>query len=92
MALDATNEVVALAGEIRNFQRASGASAEDSSRFVAVLDDLGISSDDGAKAIFKLNREIGEGGTNLAKYGVEVAKTNEGTADAVGTLLNLADA
>lgn len=91
-ALDGAQAFVGLAGEIRNFQRASGASAEDSSRFVAVLDDLGVSSEVGSKAIFKLSREIGEGGKKLAQYGVEVARAKDGTVDTTGTLLNLADA
>lgn len=91
-AIDGAQKFVALAGEVRNFQRLSGASAEESSRFVAVLDDLGISSETGSRAIGKLNREIGDGGKNLAKYGVEIAKASDGTSDAIGTLLNLADA
>ena len=91
-ALDAAQEFVALAGEIRNFQRASGASAEDSSRFVAVLDDLGVSSETAGSALFKLGRNAASGGTDLSKFGVEIAKSKDGTTDLTETMLNVADA
>jgi hypothetical protein len=91
-AVDAAGEFTSLASEVRNFQRASGASAEDSSRFVAVLDDMEISSEKGSTAIFKLGREISSGGANLAKFGIEVARNKDGTANLSETLLNVADA
>lgn len=88
----AVGTFVELASEVRLFQRASGASAEESSRFVAVLDDMNISTETGAKAIFKMSREIGQGGDALEKFGVKVAKTSDGNKDITGTLLNVADA
>jgi hypothetical protein len=91
-AVQGAQAFVGLAGEIRNFQRASGASAEDSSRFVAVLDDLGIASDTGAAAVFKLGKSLKDGGDNLRAYGIEVARSNDGTVDLTGTMLNVADA
>lgn len=91
-AADAVGEFVSLASQVREFQRASGASAEDASRFVAVLDDMQISSETGSKAIFKMAREIGQGGGELAKFGVEVARNKDGTTNLTETLLNVSDA
>ncbi len=83
---------VDLASQIRSFQRASGASAEDSSRFVAVLDDLGIEAEAGAAAIFRFGRNVAGGRTDLASYGVQVARSRDGTVSLTETLLNVADA
>ncbi|MGH9015577.1 MAG: hypothetical protein ACRDZ1_16805 [Acidimicrobiia bacterium] len=83
---------VGLTSEVRDFQRASGASAEDASRFVAVLDDMGIKSEVGEKAIFRLGREAHDGGPKLREFGVEIAHTKDGMPDLTGTLLNVADA
>lgn len=91
-AIDGVNSFVNLADEVRDFQRASGASAEDSSRMVAVLDDMGISADKGASAIFRLSRNVGEGGDGLRQFGVEIEKNRDGTTNMVETLLNIADA
>src|SRR5687768_15100017 len=41
-AADGLRSFVNLANEVKNFSRASGASMEVSSRFVAALDDLGV--------------------------------------------------
>lgn len=91
-AADGVSALVDLADQVRDFQRASGASAEDSSRFVAVLDDLGISSEAGSSAIFKLGREIAGGAPKLRQYGIEVERNADGTANFTKTLLNVADA
>ena len=91
-AIDAANEVTELAGTVRDFQRASGASAEDSSRWVAALDDLGIAADKGGAAAFKLGREIAQGGDKLREFGIEIERNRDGTPDLTGTLLNAADA
>lgn len=77
-----------LAQEVRTFQRVSGASADTSSRLVSVMDDLGISADAGSAAVSKLSRNVDS--PKLAEFGVEVAKTRDGTVDLAGTLVNLA--
>lgn len=91
-AIDGAQKFVALASEIRGFQRVSGASAEESSRFVAVLDDLGVSAQTGGNAIFLLSRKVAEGGADLRKLGIDMAVAQDGTADLTETLLNVADA
>lgn len=89
--LDGVGALVDLAGEVRNFSRASGLGAEDASRMVSILDDLGISSDVGAGAMFKLAKNVADGGTKLKDYGIEVARNKDGTTDLIGTLENVAD-
>lgn len=91
-AIDGAQKFVGLAAEIRGFQRVSGASAEESSRFVAVLDDLGVSAQTGGNAIFLLSKKVAAGGDDLRKLGIDVATTKDGTADLTETLLNVADA
>jgi len=92
LAISGVKQFTDLTDQVRDFQRVSGASAEDSSRWVAALDDMEISADAGARAVFKLSREIGEGGGKLREFGVEIAKNKDGTTDLSGTLLNIADA
>lgn len=91
-AFDGAQKFVALAGEVRGFQRASGASAEESSRFVAVLDDMGIASDTGAGAIFKLGKAASTNAEKLEKAGIAVERNADGTTNLTETLLNAADA
>jgi hypothetical protein len=91
-AVDGAQKFVALASEIRGFQRISGASAEESSRFVAVLDDLGVSAQTGGNAVFLLSKKVAAGGEDIKKLGIDIATTKDGTADLTETLLNVADA
>lgn len=91
-AVDGAQKFVGLASEIRGFQRVSGASAEESSRFVAVLDDLGVSAQTGGNAVFLLSKKVAAGGDDIRKLGIDIATTKEGTADLTETLLNVADA
>lgn len=85
-------DFVGLAGEVRNFKQLSGATAEESSKFVAVLDDFGIASGTGANAIFKLGRGAEANADKLAALGVEIAKNADGTTNLTETTLNVADA
>lgn len=83
---------VGLAGEVRTFSELTGATAEDSSRFVAVMDDFGIAADTGSKAMFKLARGVGDGSAELDAFGVSVARTADGSLDLTRTVFNVADA
>ena len=91
-AKDAADEWVNLAAQVRDFQRASGASADEASRWVAVLDDMGLAADTGGKAAFKLGKEIDNGGEKLKAFGIEVATNEDGSRNLTETLLNVADA
>ncbi|SDG95061.1 hypothetical protein [Klenkia brasiliensis] len=86
---EAVNAYVDLAGEVRNFQRISGAGAEEASRYVAVFDDLQISSDKAGTALGRLARVDA---SKLEQYGVAVAYADDGTVSLTETLLNVADA
>lgn len=86
------SDYVTLAGSVREFQRASGASAEDSSRFVAVLDDLGIDAGKASAAVFKLGKTVADNPGKLRALGIEVERNADGSANLTGTLLNVADA
>lgn len=77
---------------VRNFQRVTGQSAEESSQFVAALDDMGISAEQGSASIFKLSKNIATGGKALTDLGIGIEHTASGTTDLKETFLNIADA
>ncbi len=81
-----------VAGEILKFQRASGASAEEASKFVEVAGDYGMSADQAAGSIGKLAKAVSTSPAAFREYGIEVAKNADGTTDLVGTLVNAAGA
>lgn len=86
------NDFVGLAAEVRNFKQLTGATAEESSRFVAALDDFGISADKGASAIFKLGKGADANAKQLSEMGVEIARNADGSVNLTETTLNVADA
>jgi hypothetical protein len=90
--MDSVNQFVSLADKVRDFSRASGLASEPASRLVAIFDDLEVSQAAADTGFFKLNRGIADGSVHLEDYGVKVARAKDGTLDAYGTLLNLADA
>ena len=77
----------ALASEVASFKRITGATAEDSSRLVAVLDDVGISAESGAKAFAQLAKNLDS--KAFAATGVEIGRTKSGAADLSATFLNV---
>lgn len=77
---------------VLGFQRASGASAETSSLLVAAFDDMGISAESGAKAVFQLGKRLETSADGLAKFGVEAVKDSRGNTDLAATLLEVSDA
>ena len=91
-AVDGVNQFTSLASTVRDFQRASGATAESSSRMVAVFDDLEISQEAASRAFFKLSREIGTNDSELSKYGITVARTKDGNLDLEETMLRVSEA
>lgn len=81
-----------VAGEILKFQRASGASAEEASKFVEVAGDYGVSADQAAGSVGKLAKAVSTTPGAFKEYGIEIAKNADGTTDLVGTLVNAAGA
>jgi hypothetical protein len=93
-------ETFASLGEsVIKYQRATGDSAEASSRMVSVFTQMGVGGDGASNAMFNLAKRI-EGidgaatksSKSLAEVGVQVAKTKDGTTDLDKTLGNVADA
>lgn len=81
-----------LASEVREFQRVSGAGAEEASRFVSVFKRLGIDADTAGRGLFFLAKSVEEDENKLAALGVQVARNTQGNVDLTETLLNVADA
>jgi hypothetical protein len=81
----------ALTGQVTAYQRVTGASAEESSRMVGVMRDLGVDAETGARAMQKFGATIAMQPEKLKEFGVEVARNKNGTVDMVGTIANLGD-
>lgn len=91
-AVDGVTAFEELTGEIRKFQRVSGASAEDASKLVAAFHVLGVDADTAGRAVFKLAVNIGTGNKAFAESGIAIARAKNGNVDLVGTILNIGDA
>lgn len=79
-------------GSVRAFQRVSGATAEDSSKLVAAMKQLGIDSDAGATSVFRLARNVADHRDKLLADGIAVEQNKNGQTDLAATLMNVADA
>lgn len=75
--------------EVRRFKDASGATWDESSRLVAVMDDLGVNADSGAAAMARLAKNVDAG--VLKDFGVAVVTADDGSVNLVETLGNVAD-
>lgn len=77
--------------EAGRFANVTGLAVDDASRWIAVGDDIGVSSQTMETAFGKMNVEIGKGGAALRDFGIEVVKAKDGTVDANATFLNAID-
>jgi len=73
------------------FSDATRLSMEQSSRWVEVAGDMGISSSDLQTAFTKMEKSLATSPEKFKQLGIEVARTSAGTVDAEGTFLNLVD-
>lgn len=89
-AAQGVQKLTSLAEEVRKVHDISGLTFEDSSRLVAVSDDLGISADTAASSMGRLAKNIDAG--KLQEYGIQVVRAKDGTVDMASTLGNVADA
>jgi hypothetical protein len=89
-AVASVKSYIDLTERVRAFRDASGLSTEAASRFVAVLDDLGVNTESAQSSLLRLSRSVDAG--KLDEYGIAVARTASGTVDMAGTLGNVADA
>lgn len=81
-----------LGQSVLKFQRIAGTTAEESSRWVALLDDYQVEAEAGAAAIGKMAKAAETSPDKFAEFGVAIAKNTDGTTDLQQTLLNAADA
>jgi hypothetical protein len=73
------------------FADATGLSTEEASRWVAVADDIGISSEAMEKSFGKLAVSIGKNNPLLEQYGITVQKGADGQDDMNATMLHAVD-
>jgi chromosome segregation ATPase len=83
---------VRLASATKDVQRATGATAEEASGFLAIADDYNISTETLSGSLFKLARGIGDGTANLSQFGVSAVRAADGSVDLTATVGNIADA
>ena len=91
-AVASIREFTQLADKVRDFSRVSGLSAGQSSRLVAIFDDLKISQEAANNGFLRLNRGISSGTVNLQEYGAEAVRNRDGNLNIYKTLLSVADA
>lgn len=89
-AFDGVEQFSAVTLEVTQFQRATSASAEDSSKLVFALKELGVPADNLVKGFFKLEQTVGRGKDKLDEYGVSVARNKDGSFNLTGTIENMA--
>lgn len=80
-----------LAQEVLRFQRVAGTSAEESSKFVEVMSDYGVSAEQGANAIGKFAKNVQMTPKAFEDLGVQIVKTKDGSVDLEATLMKAAD-
>jgi hypothetical protein len=81
-----------LANNVRLVQQATGATAETSSRFVAILDDYGVTGEQASRSLAKLGVNINHNTSALRAHNIEIARNKDGTVNLEKTFLNIADA
>lgn len=89
MAKDGIKHFVELADAVRKFERVTGASAEESSLMIERARVLGVSTDALDVSFFRLSQNIETNRDELAKHGVEIARTKNGSVDLVKTFDSL---
>jgi hypothetical protein len=81
-----------LAGQVENYKRVTGASADESGRMVQTFTALGVSEDTATAGMFKLSKAIDTTPKKLEDLGVVIARNAAGNVDLSKTLFNVADA
>ena len=89
---DGVKAFVDLAGEVKEFRRVAGGSAEDASKLVAAFKSVGVDASTAATGVFQLEKHLAAGADKLAAFGVTAQKDSKGNTDMSATLLNVGDA
>lgn len=85
-AVSVVSDFADLGVEVGQFADATGLSTEESSRWVEVADEMGISSQTLESVLGKMNKSIDP--EKWKALGIEIAKTKQGTTDVSGSFLN----
>lgn len=91
-AKDGVDSFLELTGQVRSYQRVSGALPEDASKIVAAARTLKIEVDAVSTGVFKLSQVVEKTPEKLRSLGVEIALASDGTVDLTATLRNVAEA
>lgn len=91
VALKAVGQFQDLGVKIGLVKDQTGLSAEETSRWVEVADDAGISAETFAGLVGKLEKNLGTNKDALAAWGVQVKTNADGSVDMNATLLNTID-
>ncbi len=81
-----------LGDKVENYARATGGSAEESSRMVEMFQQLGVSADVATSNMERFAKNIEAHTKKLEADGLQVATNSVGNVDMANTLYNLADA
>ncbi|MEA2704259.1 MAG: hypothetical protein QOD63_2204, partial [Actinomycetota bacterium] len=92
LAIEGVKHFQEVTGEIRQFQRIAGTSAQDSSALVYAFKELGIAPEVAAKSIGLFSRNLVDHADKVEAAGVAIAHLKNGNVDTIGSLFNLADA
>lgn len=91
-AIKGIQDFTDLGQSVLRFQRVAGTTAEESSKWVALLDDYQVSAEAGATALAKMAKAAEASPEKFREFGVEIAKNVDGSTNLEQTLLNAADA
>lgn len=89
---DAVESFRSAADAVDKFQDVSGASAQESSKFVAASQLLGVSTDALGTSMGRLLKGANANEEAFKQYGVQIVRTKDGAVDAVATFENVARA
>lgn len=82
----AVDQFQKLALSVHEFVEVSGATAEQASQLSYLFNTVGISTDTGANAIFRMNKLLETSPQKFADVGIQVARDAQGNVDLVKTL------
>ncbi len=91
-AIDGVQKFSDLTSQVRAFSRVAGTSAEDSSRLVFAMRELGIAPDVAATSVGRLETKLGTGKEHLEKFGIATHDANGEMLGAGDILANIAEA
>lgn len=89
---DGVTAFTELAGQVKEFRRVAGGTAEDASKLVAAFKSVGVDASTAAGGVFMLEKKLAASADKLAAFGVVAVKDAKGNTDMSQTLLSVGDA